>query len=218
MVVQGRAKPSLLENYSRERVGAAREIIDEAGKSTRFMTPPTKGFRLLRDAVLSLSLTQEFVRPLFHWRTSRPHAYEHSALNSPCDDNALFAGGLSHGAPPQNIRLGEDQFLLDKLGAAFELLYFTDADALPADIQRVVTDIQATGMPLRVTAIRRSGTASVLGVDQTLLDPAGQVHQRYGVQQAGSAYLLRPDQHVCGRWLQLDAQRLKATLEHIQQC
>ena len=74
MVVQGRAKPSLLENYSRERVGAAREIIDEAGKSTRFMTPPTKGFRLLRDDVLSLSLTQEFVRPLFHWRTSRPHA------------------------------------------------------------------------------------------------------------------------------------------------
>ena len=73
-------------------------------------------------------------------------------------------------------------------------------------------------MPLRVTAIRRRGTASVLGVDQTLLDPAGQVHQRYGVQQAGSAYLLRPDQHVCGRWLQLDAQRLKATLEHIQQC
>ena len=52
-VVKGLAGPRLLENFSTERVGAAREIIEEAGKSTRFMTPPTRGFRLLRDAVLS---------------------------------------------------------------------------------------------------------------------------------------------------------------------
>jgi 3-(3-hydroxy-phenyl)propionate hydroxylase len=75
-------------SYSAERVAAAREIIDEAGKSTRFMTPPTRGFRLLRDAVLSLSLSQDFVRPLYHWRTSRPHEYTRSPLNSAGDDNA----------------------------------------------------------------------------------------------------------------------------------
>jgi 3-(3-hydroxy-phenyl)propionate hydroxylase len=56
---QRRGSPeSLLQSYSSERVAAAWEIIDEAGKSTRFMTPPTRGFRLLRDAVLSLSLSQ----------------------------------------------------------------------------------------------------------------------------------------------------------------
>lgn len=218
LVVQGQAQPSLLANYSRERVAAAREIIDEAGKSTRFMTPPSKGFRLMRDAVLSLSLSQEFVRPLFHWRTSRPHAYTHSALNSPCDDNALFTAGLPHGAPPQNVRLGENTFLLDHLGAAFELLYFTDADALPPEIQAEVTRIQSSGLALRVTAIRRSGNAFVQGASQTLLDPCGQVHQRYGITQSGSAYLLRPDQHVCARWLTLDAARLQATFTHIQQC
>src|SRR5690606_5298442 len=104
-----------LENFSRERVGAAREIIDEAGKSTRFMTPPTHGFRLLRDAVLSLSLSEEFVGPLYHWRTSRPHEYSHSALNCPGDDNALFTAGPAHGAPPLNVRLGVDDYLLDHL-------------------------------------------------------------------------------------------------------
>src|SRR6202008_725968 len=97
---------NLLANYSRERVGAAREIIDEAGKSTRFMTPPTTGFRLLRDAVLSLSLSQSFVRPLYHWRTSRPHEYVDSALNSRVDDNESFTSGPRGGATPRNVRLG----------------------------------------------------------------------------------------------------------------
>jgi 3-(3-hydroxy-phenyl)propionate hydroxylase len=43
--------------------------------------------------VLSLSLSQDFVRPLYHWRTSRPHEYSHSMLNSAGDDNALFTAG-----------------------------------------------------------------------------------------------------------------------------
>ena len=129
--VKGLAGPRLMANYSAERVGAAREIIHEAGKSTRFMTPPTRGFRLLRDAVLSLSLSQDFVRPLYHWRTSRPHEYTHSALNSPGDDDALFHAGPAHGAPPRNVRLGPDDYLLDHLGGGFDLLYFTTGTQVP---------------------------------------------------------------------------------------
>jgi 3-(3-hydroxy-phenyl)propionate hydroxylase len=90
-VVQGRAPMALLHSYSTERVSAAREIVAEAGKSTRFMAPPTRGFRLLRDATLSLALTQDFVRPLMHWRTSRPHEYLRSPLNSPEDDTRCSA-------------------------------------------------------------------------------------------------------------------------------
>jgi hypothetical protein len=118
-VARGVAPESLLQSYSSERVAAAWEIIDEAGKSTRFMTPPTRGFRLLRDAVLSLSLSQPFVGPLYHWRTSRPHEYTQSPLNSAGDDNGLFKAGPGHGAPPQNIRLGADDYLLDHLGGGF---------------------------------------------------------------------------------------------------
>ena len=90
LVLRGVAPASLLASYSSERVGAAREIIDEAGKSTRFMAPPSRGFRLLRDAVLSLSLSQPFVGPLYHWRTSRPHEYGTSPLNAVDDDNGAF--------------------------------------------------------------------------------------------------------------------------------
>jgi len=208
-VVRSTAGPSLLANYSAERVGAAREIIDEAGKSTRFMAPPSRGFRLLRDAVLSLSLTQDFVRPLYHWRTSRPHAYTRSALNCAHDDDARFTAGPGHGAPPQNVRLGAEDFLLDHIGAGFHLLVFTST-ALPAGVQQVVQAARQRGVPLQVLAI---GTAQpVAGADAHLPDADGRVRQRYAVPADGAAYLLRPDQHVCARWLVLDADRLQAAL------
>jgi len=209
-VIKGLAGKALLANYSAERVGAAREIIDEAGKSTRFMTPPSRGFRLLRDAVLSLSLTQDFVRPLFHWRTSRPHEYARSALNSLSDDNALFTAGPAHGAPPRNIRLSADEFLLDHLGGGFDLLYFTGDNALPESIQSVVAATRARGVPLTVIAV--GSTHPVAGADKTLADGDAHLRKRYGVQSSGAAYLLRPDQHVCARWLTLDATRLQAAL------
>ncbi|OGB72398.1 MAG: monooxygenase [Burkholderiales bacterium RIFOXYC12_FULL_65_23] len=209
-VVKGLGGRQLLANYSAERVGAAREIIAEAGKSTRFMTPPAGGFQLLRDAVLSLSLTQAFVRPLYHWRTSRPHEYSHSMLNSRGDDNSLFKAGPAHGAPPQNVRLAANDFLLDHLGGGFDLLYFTAAEAIPPALQAVVDAARAKGIALRVTAV--GATQPVAGADQTLADADGHLRERYGVQASGAAYLLRPDQHVCARWLTLDAVRLQAAL------
>jgi 3-(3-hydroxy-phenyl)propionate hydroxylase len=214
-VVKGLAGPELLVNHSAERVGAAREIIEEAGKSTRFMAPPSRGFRLLRDAVLSLSLSQDFVRPLYHWRTSRPHEYAQSALNCAGDDNACFTAGPAHGAPPRNVRLGEDEFLLDHLGGGFDLLFFTDTTALhqplPQPLLDAVAQARARGVPLRVVAV---GAAQPLpGADVTLPDANGHCRQCYGVPARGAAYLLRPDQHVCARWLALDAERLNAALD-----
>lgn len=215
-VAKGLAPEALLASYSQERVGAAREIIAEAGKSTRFMAPPTRGFRLLRDAVLSLSLSQPFVGPLYHWRTSRPHEYLHSALNSVGDDNLLFQAGPGHGAPPLNVRLGADDYLLDHLGGGFDLLYFTAGPALPEALRRVVALIRARGVPLRVTAV---GAANAVdGADLTLADADGHLRERYGVCAGGAAYLLRPDQHVCARWISLDAARLQSALNNALAC
>lgn len=209
-VVKELAGGTLLGNYSDERVGAAREIIEEAGKSTRFMTPPGRGWRLLRDAVLSLSLTQEFVRPLYHWRTSRPHEYTGSALNCATDDDDAFSAGPAHGAAAPNVRLGAHDYLLDHLGGAFDLLCFTDAASLPARLIATIDAIRARGIPLRVTAI--GAQPVVAGANSSLADPAGRCRARYGVRNDGAAYLLRPDQHVCARWLRLDPAQLHGAL------
>lgn len=243
LVVKGTAPQALLASYSQERVGAAREIIDEAGKSTRFMTPPTRGFRLLRDAVLSLSLTQPFVGPLYHWRTSRPHEYSHSPLNATDDDTQLFQAGPGHGAPPQNVQLGPNDHLLDHIDHCFTLLVFAgfvdgtrvhgDAagdeqpacpelkcgSAIPAlsdGLLEVVSAWRKRGLPLRVVAVSGAAPARpVAGADATLADADDRVRLRYGVPEATStchAYLLRPDQHICARWLNLTPARLNAAL------
>ncbi|MDZ3992854.1 FAD-dependent monooxygenase [Pseudomonas sp. Teo4] len=207
--IKGLAGPALLPSYSQERVAAAREIIQEAGKSTRFMTPPSSGQRLLRDAVLSLSLSQAFVRPLYHWRTSRPHDYCDSPLNCAEDDDQLFTQGPRAGATLKNLRLGEDDYLFDHLGAAFHLLCFTDASELPEDVQAQVASAQAQGIPLRVIAL--GAQAAVKGADLTLDDRSGLLRQLYGAP-LGGAYLARPDQHVCARWMQLSGAGLAAAL------
>lgn len=207
--IKGLAGPALLPSYSHERVAAAREIIDEAGKSTRFMTPPSSGQRLLRDAVLSLSLSQDFVRPLFHWRTSRPHDYADSPLNGRDDDDRRFPCGPRAGAPLLNVQLGEDDYLFDHLGAAFHLLVFTDTGVLPADIRVQVATLRERGVPLRIIAV--GSPSPVSGADLSLPDGDGHLRRKYGAH-SGSAYLARPDQHVCARWLGLDGQALTAAI------
>lgn len=210
--VRGWAGDALLPSYSAERVHAAREIIEEASKSTRFMTPPSTGFRLLRDAVLSLSLKHEFVRPLFHWRTSRPHDYADSALNSRGDDDKLFRAGPRDGAPLANVRLGAEGFLFDHLGAAFYLFHFGAADAIPDELLAEVEAVRARGIPFKVVAIRRGAKALVAGADLVFGDEGGHFWARYGVHTDGGAYLVRPDQHVCARWKTLSGERLRAAI------
>ena len=213
LVAKGAASAALLQSYSSERVGAAREIVEEAGKSTRFMAPPSRGFRLLRDAVLSLSLSQPFVGPLYHWRTSRPHEYGSSPLNSMGDDNLLFKAGPGHGAPPLNVRFAPDSYLLDRLGGGFDLLYFTSGKAIPAELQAVAAGVRARGVAVRLIAVSSHASGTVEGSDLVLDDTEGRCRARYGVMADGAAYLLRPDQHVCARWMALDANRLQAAFK-----
>ena len=156
--------------------------------------------------------------PLFHWRTSRPHEYRHTPLNSAGDDDRLFGDGPGHGAPLRNVQLAEQGYLLDHfaspLGAALVLMLFTDSDSVPEPLQQAVAQARERGLPLSVLAVRAAGLPmlDVQGADRTLHDPDGRLWRKYGVRSAGAAYLVRPDQHVCARWMSLEPQRLNAAL------
>jgi 3-(3-hydroxy-phenyl)propionate hydroxylase len=63
---------------------------------------------------------------------------------------------------------------------------------------------------LNVTAV--GADQPVAGADKHLPDADGHLRARYGITTHGGAYLLRPDQHICARWLTLDAKRLQTAL------
>jgi 3-(3-hydroxy-phenyl)propionate hydroxylase len=213
-VIKGWSSPALLNTYSSERVQAAREICEEGGKSTRFMTPPTAGARLMRDAVLSLSLGEDFPKDLLHWRTSRPHDYHLSPLNSFPEADAVFTDGIALGQPARNVKLGDDDYLFDRFDAlaGFHVVLFTaDAD-LTDDLKQIL--LEATRQPfpvIRTLVSTRPAAPKGHGADLLILDAAGRVTRRYGARR-GTVYVLRPDLHVCARWLTADAAQVSQAL------
>jgi 3-(3-hydroxy-phenyl)propionate hydroxylase len=220
LVARGWRDETVLDNFSQERVAAAREIIVESAKSTRFMAPPSEGYRLLRNAVLSLSLSQTFVGPLFHWRTSRAPVYRSSCFHVAGDDNALFETGPGKGESFLDIRLSNDQFLVDYLRGGFSLMLYVALKELPAILQ-VATRWREKGPGLKLIVIQTEDLSPDalnlrLGdIDCFWNDEGGRLRRKYGLRTPGSAYLFRPDQHVAARWIALDASRLQAAFDQI---
>jgi 3-(3-hydroxy-phenyl)propionate hydroxylase len=202
MVVTGDAGIDLIDTYSTERVKAAREICDEAAKSTRMMDPPTKGYELLRSAILSFSLSDPFCAELMHWRTSRPHVYLDSRLNAADDDNASISGGIVNGAVARNVKLGTDDFLFDHFRFGYHLLIFGGGDR--------AVDANKLANRDRVRVISVNGGATNADVD--ISSAASSFATIYGLTQGGM-YLLRPDMHVCGRWTSHDLDKVDTVLE-----
>jgi 3-(3-hydroxy-phenyl)propionate hydroxylase len=201
-VVRGWSRPALLESYSSERVQAAREICEEGGKSTRFMTPPTAGARLMRDAVLSLCLSEEFPKDLLHWRTSRPHDYRLSSLNSFVEADAAFNGGPANGQPVRNVKLGNEDYLLDRIdaGAGFHLIAFAGDGEMSGELERILTEAARQRFPVvRVLIGRRADDAYANRAELLIADPQARIATMYAAH-TGTVYLLRPDLHVCARW------------------
>ncbi len=133
-VIDGRASEALLDSYSLERRGATLDVFSNATKSARFMTPPTTGWQLMRDAALSLALDHPFAGQLANPRQMIPYTYADSPIVG--QDDAGFAGGPVPGAPLPEARVG-DGFLSEVLGAGFTLIAFDPAiatDIVPDDL------------------------------------------------------------------------------------
>jgi 3-(3-hydroxy-phenyl)propionate hydroxylase len=202
-VVRGQASEALLDSYTPERRGATLDIFAQATKSTRFMSPPTRGYRLLRDAALALALDHDFARRLLDPRQSQPYSYADSALSMP--DGEGFSGGPPVGAPLPERRCGEQGYLLSHLGRGFTLIYFSDDGSAPAELRAACATLHVGDAPARVLVISKSADAAT----QSLLDADGRLFAAHDAI-AGSCYLVRPDRHVCGRWRQWQPEALNA--------
>lgn len=193
-VLNGRAGAALLDSYTPERRGATLDVFANASKSARFMTPPTRGWQVLREAALSLALSQPFAREFANPRQMLPYTYASSALTPyPLRDRA-FKAGAACGAAMINTRLADGTFLLDRAGKGFTLLLFA-RHAPDAALTAALEEMRARDPDFTLITIAAHGAKLSEAID----DPGGAIARVHDAR-AGTMILLRPDQHVAGRW------------------
>ncbi len=167
-VISGTSPEALLDSYSPERRGATLDVFANATKSARFMTPPSAGWLLMRDAALSLALTHPWAGGLANPRQMTPYTYSDSPVVTRDDDG--------HGIRPEpgaalpEARVG-DGFLSDLLGTGFTLLTCSDAHA---DFGH--DDLSVVHLPLG------SAADNALGIGPTgavLVRPDGHIAARW---------------------------------------
>ncbi len=192
LVLRGLAPEALLDSFDAERTAAADENLLNSTRATDFMTPKSHASRVLRDAVLGLAAEHPFARALVNsGRLSVPAWLTGSPLNT--SDEDAFAGWMVPGAPADDAPLGRG-WLLAQLPPGFALLCFGDAAGDTAG--------EAPGSTLEALA------RDPVPVHVLRLPAQGLAAQRYDAQP-GTAYLLRPDQHVAARWRHPDAARVR---------
>jgi 3-(3-hydroxy-phenyl)propionate hydroxylase len=190
-VLKGRAGLDLLISYGMEREYAADENILNSTRATDFITPKSEISRMFRDQVLGLARDHEFARRIVNsGRLSVPATLHETSLNTP--DVDAFKGRMVPGAPLTDApvqRASRDTWLLRSLGPEFTLLVFGDAPSWAPSLSNV----------------------TVLRIGMDLLDTQGLLAQRLDATP-GTAYLIRPDQHVSGRWRKPNEEAVRAAL------
>lgn len=193
-VLGGQADGGLLDTYGPEREYAADENILNSSRSTDFITPKSDISRLFRNAVLELARENTFAQQIVNsGRLSVPARLHASALNTP--DGGSFAGALSLGAVAVDApvdRNGRADWLLQQFGPDFTLLVYGGSEQL------AVFDLDPDLLKmLHIVHVLPSDAPAP--EDGAVHDTLGLFAQRYDAQQ-GSAWLLRPDRHLCARW------------------
>jgi len=192
LVEKGLAPSALLDSYSPERRGATLDVFAQASKSTRFMTPPSKGWQVVRDAALSLSLRYDFTRQFINPRQMTPYTYSESPVTIKDEDD--FASGPIPGEVMHDVAIGGG-FLSQRIGLGFTLMVFGNHAGLES--------LENNNPYLKVLVVG--------GPD--VPDPEGKIAARYGAT-SGSAYLIRPDMHVAGRWKVANVEKVRRALSH----
>jgi 3-(3-hydroxy-phenyl)propionate hydroxylase len=199
-VLRGWAKPQLLASYSPERRGATLDVFANATKSTRFMTPPTRGWTLMRSAALSLALTQTWAKPFANPRQMQPYTYAETTGSLFPEREAEFIAGPVRGAAAFNACMSDGTFLLDATGRGFTVLLFGGDAALTPEIEALFQQLHARDPGFEYVRIYERAIAELYGAP-----PDGTV--------PGTVYLLRPDLHVAGRWKQAVPAEILASID-----
>jgi 3-(3-hydroxy-phenyl)propionate hydroxylase len=211
--MDGLAPQALLDSYSDERVFAADENLLNSTRSTDFITPKSQVSKDFRNAVLTLAREHDFARSLVNsGRLSVPAHLTASSLNTP--DAEAFEGAMHPGAPLLDAPVrhqGRDDWLLAHTGNRFVLILFADtAEDLDAAARESLHALAAAAIPVHTLIVAQREGDAPTGTS-LVLDHKGLAAKRLDARP-GTAYLLRPDQHVAARWRRLESSAVHAAL------
>ncbi|MEX2126114.1 MAG: FAD-dependent monooxygenase [Woeseia sp.] len=208
-VLNGEAEETLLDSYTPERRGATLDVFRNAGRSSRFMTPPSRGYSLMRKAALQLSLTREFTRRFADPRQVAPYTYRGSPLTSCVMRDSEFCGGVEAGDVAVNRKIAEGDYLLDHLGCGFTGLYFTQKDQLPDRILALFVRLAEIDRKFKPLLLASRGLQR--RTFEVIEDRQRNIFTAYAAAD-DSFYLLRPDRHVAARWVSVEPDEVEQAL------
>ena len=203
LVLAGHAPESLIDSYAAEREHAADENILNSSRATDFITPKSDISRSFRNAVLNLARTHAFARTLVNsGRLSLPATYADSPLNSP--DGDTFAGRMRPGAVALDAPVrgpGDSPWWLSQLDAGFTLALFCGDQPPAIDTLQALRALRLAAVPVKAVLVAGPGcdTSGWPEDMARVVDSEGLLARRYDAL-AGTAYLIRPDQHIAARW------------------
>lgn len=198
-VVKGLSDATLLDSYTPERRGAILDTLADLTKTTLFITSPSPGLALVREAVLSLSESEKFLANLFDPYASPPYELRDSMLNVTEGQEQGFGPQCRPGAlVPDAVITNEGQRLYDRLGGKLTVLRFLDEVAAQASPDgKLQQTLSEAGLPVEVLTLSlQSEVARLFGA------------------HACATYLIRPDNRVVGRWTNPSTDVLRAALSH----
>ena len=200
LVLTGAAPPELINSYDDERILGAQENVVNSSRSTDFMTPKSEVSLAFRNATLELAKDFEFARRFVNpGRLSTPSTLDGSPLNTPDEDD--FSPRQRPGAPcldaPVSIN-GTDAWFLKQLGERFVGVYFSADGAVPMGLDAVGSE----QIPVDTLVVSATGTSK-----NHIIDKNGLLHRLYDARP-GTYYLIRPDQHVAGRWREFNGEKV----------
>ena len=145
------------------------------------MTPSTYGWKLMRDAALSLALKYKFAGELANPRQFSPYKYSKSTAIIK-DTNQNFLGGPKPGELLPEIKIDEG-YLTDLLGEGFTIFWFIK------DTAKKLEEIIPEGVSVVIIDIL-SKTSKLMKAENK------------------SAYLIRPDGYIAARWKNITPEKI----------
>ena len=190
-VIEGKADEELLDSYDVERIYAADENVLNSSRSTDFITPKSKISRVFRDAVLDLAQKYPFAQPLVNsGRLSVPSVYDESQFF--CEDEMIEAPNITRpGAPAVDAPI-ENEFLLNKLGNKFIVLALGE---IKGEIKDEIKNIENPEVKVIMPEINKY------------------IKERYMGKNDKAVYLIRPDQHIVGRWGEVNVEKIDKAMK-----